>query len=154
MSTFKLLIIFFATMIVNFSTLYFVAWKLKKGTKILFKNPGFLIGDFILIPLYFVSIAILYSKDLEFIIKINLLEFCLIGVLAGLAILVSGIKFKLLKLIWLPHGIFGWLVIFSFLLAAITEASSGLRNFPIIVVSLILLIFHHLVGSTFPKKIE
>lgn len=88
----------------------------------LFTNPAFIIGDFLAIPLAALLIVLFY-KDFKSIPQdLTSVGFQItILIISFLLTLFSGIYFKLMKIYWVPHGIFhtlfGYLTL-SFLLRA------------------------------------
>jgi len=143
-------LVFAVTLIINFFTLYLVASKTKKGRQTLLTSKAFLIGDFFLIPLYFV-ILFDYAINLSPVnLSNNVLS--LATFFSGLIILSMGIKFKLLNLLWLPHGIFAWFIVFSFLLTTYTALFIGIGNSVLWVALFLLLLLHQFGASRLGSK--
>lgn len=136
------LLVFITTLIINFFTLYFVARKSKKE-KVLFTNPAFLLGDFFLLPVYFVLISIFLNRNVDFVLAISLMNYLLIAVVTTVVALIFGKKFdllkNLLKPIWIPHGIFIWVIIYSLLSAVFITAFNNWKDVFLVVFMLILL---------------
>lgn len=136
--------IFTLSLLLNFFSLWIVTKKLNLSVKVLWQNPAFLIRDFILIPLYFVTVFPYLNFDNQ-----NLL---LLTLLSMVITLFLGYYFKLLKLIWLFHGFVGWVIIFCLLLyldsiRARTEFS--LKEY----IPVIILFIHQILGIVYPKTL-
>lgn len=129
-----------------------------KKEKVLFTSPAFLLGDFFFIPVYFVLIGIFLNRNVDFVFALSLMNYLLIAVVATAAALIFGKKFNLLKNllkpIWIPHGIFIWVIIYSLLSAVFITALNNWKDVFLVILMLILLSFHQLLGSFSPKKLD
>ena len=114
------LLVFGASAMINYLTLYVVGRKTKTGITNLHTSKAFLLGDFFLIPLYFVALARFWERSVSILVVMEPLIIFAIAVLAGVITFSFGIKFRLLKSIWIPHGMFHWTIVFSFLLTTYT----------------------------------
>jgi hypothetical protein len=85
----------FMVLFVGLGSLLLPAIK-KSSTRKLFSNPAFIIGDFMILPVVGFLVFELSFKEFSLIILIISLFLTLF----------SGIKFKLIKYYWVPHGIF------------------------------------------------
>lgn len=147
-------IIFIVALAINFFTLWLVARKSNRGNKILFTNPAFLLGDFFLIPLYFVLNALFLNNNVSFISAIPTKNLLFILLPSLIVTMLFGKKFNLLKPIWVPHGIFYWVTVVSFLLAALVTITNDWKDSLLVVAMLILLSVHQLLRIIYPKKLE
>lgn len=120
----------------------------------MFTNPAFLIGDFFLIPLYFVLNALFLNNNVSFISAIPTKNLLFTVLLSVIVTMLFGKKFNLLKPIFVPHGIFHWVTVVSFLLAALVTITNDWKDSLLVVVMLLLLSVHQLLGISYPKKLE
>ncbi len=145
-------VVFVVALIDNFLSLYYVAQKSRLWSKRLFSNPAFLLGDFFLIPLYFGVLAFFVEANYQIIRSLNPMHLLLISIFAALVTLLFGLEFRMLRPIWIPHGIFHWLVVFSFsLLAFITFYNS--LPISLLAVCTGLLFTHQILGFIYSKKL-
>lgn len=142
--------IFVFALLINFSTLYVVAYRSRRSTKALLTNPAFILGDFLLIPAYFAVVSQILISNLSLLISMNAPFVFVIVVLSGLVTLWFGFKFRLIKLVWVPHGIIHWLIVFSFVLSVIASVSES-SLWPAVLLCAGLLISHQFLGVIFPK---
>ena len=114
-------------------------------------NPAFLFGDFVLIPAYLSIILPLFIRNFKFL-ESNFLFVIIMGIIASAITILFGIKFKLISLIWIPHGLIHWLIVFTYLVLTITFLTDQ-SNLIIFIIGTVLLIIHQLLGVIFPKKL-
>ncbi|OGG06808.1 hypothetical protein A2872_01095 [Candidatus Gottesmanbacteria bacterium RIFCSPHIGHO2_01_FULL_42_12] len=124
--------------ILNFVSLYFPSRKTKGGPKKLLGNPGFVIGDFILIPLFF-GLSAIFLKDNFMALSWPLLIF------AFPVVLVYGKQFNLLKKDWVFHGLVAMFLVAILLLS--------LKFPPWAILFALILLINQLLGVVYPKKI-
>ncbi|KKU91048.1 MAG: hypothetical protein UY21_C0013G0031 [Microgenomates group bacterium GW2011_GWA1_48_10] len=149
-------IVFFIVTLINFLSLLPPAIKGPATWKTLFKNPGFLLGDFFFIPLYGALIFnyFLATKSSLILswgnISLYLTEATFIILLIFFIFhpeKVVGIK------VFIPHIIFSIAVIVS-LLASLTTAIT-LRSFnQFLILALICLCLHTIISWIFPKRFD
>lgn len=135
-------LVFVSSAAINYLTLYFVARKTKIGLQNLHTSKAFLVGDFFLIPLYFVVLARFVEKSLLYLNMISPVIIFAIVASAASVTFGFGIKFKLLNKVWIPHGVFHWFIVFSFLLVTYVVFVAGSGNLVEWAVLLILLFLH------------
>lgn len=142
-------------LIVNFVSLIIPAIRLKSINK-LFKNPAFVIGDFLILPLI-TFLIINFYKNFEG--QYLFARFSLIVLaITALFTLYSGVRFKLMRIHWVPHGIFhalfGYMTLVFVLRAlldiAYTKSWGGVISLFMV---LILVGFHIYLGVIYPKKL-
>lgn len=121
-------------LILNFVSLYLPA---KRNVKKLV-NPAFIIGDFILIPVYF-GLAMIFLKN-NFS---NL--YWPVFFLAVPAVFFYGKQFKLIKKVWLLHGAIAVFLVGILLLS--------LKFPPRPIIFAFILLTNQLLGIIYPKKI-
>src|SRR5258708_16803845 len=112
-------VVFVFILLFDFLTLLIVAIKLK-SVKTLFKNPGFFLGDFIVLPFAASLVSNFYQSFSVLPQELFSAEFILINFFLALIISISfGFNFKILKnywltLFWCPYVLF--LVVYFFFL--------------------------------------
>ncbi len=142
----------------DFSTLALVAIKTRTIKSVLFKIPAVLLGDFFLIPFTGFLITYFYQNtNTELSILADSIWTTITAFLAIIITVVFGLKFNLIKTIWIPHGIFFWFMAYI----VITFISKGFylflfeRNVVLlsIWISVCVCIFlHQMLGLIWPKK--
>ncbi len=143
------------TLLFGLSTLVIPAIK-SNQVKVLFTNPAFLIGDFILLPL--ATILMAYYQQ-NFLTTQALGEWIYILALSLVIATVAGVNFNLLKIWWLPHGIFYLYFVYllmTFLFMStqqIFQAYNTVESLIILITVCILVITHQILGLKFPKRI-
>lgn len=151
--------VFLLVLLANFLSLLPVAIKTKRLKMILLKNPAFFVGDFILLPSIASLIAFFYQDNIKTSPLTSSQEWSMLILLLSLAItFMAAIKFKLIKILWLPHGLF----YFSFIYILITFLTNSVYYLIngkgssvdlIILITVILLGYvHQYLGYLYPKK--
>lgn len=135
------MIIFALVLLTNFLSLFLVTKVRKIGLGILLKNPAFLIGDFFLIPLYFLLMAGYLSKEPS----------VMLAILAIIVVVFFGKVFKLLKQEWIPHGIIAWLVVYTYFYGILFSFKT--EDYYLLIISSVILLTHEILGAIFPKKL-
>lgn len=133
--------ILFSVLGLNLITLLIPAIKLNSIHK-LFNNPAFILGDFFILPLTFLLI-------LNFNYKFEFSVFILI--LSIIYTIASGIKFNLLKIYWVPHGIFH--IAFTYLVIDFFKQAFMIKNFLVVIIISFLIFIHYLLGFKFNKSL-
>lgn len=146
------LILLIVVSVGNFFSLWMVVKKLGLLPRILFQNPAFLIGDFLLIPAFFVVIYLLLNFSVLFA-ELGMIGLFLIVALSILIAVFLGHYFNLLKPIWLPHGLIGWMVILCFLLYVVWELRIRAVISVLDFVPAIILLVHEGLGIIYPKRL-
>lgn len=149
--------VFILIFLFDFLTLLVVAKKLK-SVKILFENPAFFLGDFIVLP-FAASLIFYYYQNLNFFPKeLFLLQFNIINLILAFAISIwFGFHFRIIKnywlpLYWWPHGIFH--VVYVFIISSFVIISYLNKSFFILAVVLALVGLHLFLGKIFNKIFE
>ncbi len=134
------------TLIFGFISLLPVAIKTNKVST-LFKNPAFVIGDFVLLPM--ASGVMTYFYEIQWSWQVF--------IIALLITFMAGIKYKLLNIWWVPHGLFYLFFLYlllGFMLDALSQILRG-DNIERALVALILVVgcvaLHQILGAKFPK---
>lgn len=143
----------------GFGTLLLVGIKTKTVKTILFKNPAILIGDVLLLPLSgFLTTTIVQKTDsLSVFNQSPIVSFTIAGI-AILLTLFSALRFQLLHLWWIPHGVFYWFMSYLILDFVVMEIVVLITQTYDIVISLglifivVLISLHLYLGKKFPKK--
>lgn len=137
----------------SFLSLYFVVQYSKKGIRKLFSNPAFVLGDFLLIPVYFALVGVYFQNNFGLLLSAQPWLLFFVALLAALITLFFGLEFRLLKPVWIPHGIFHWLVVLSFLEIITISSQNGWAGIHLVGLASLILLIHQVLGAIFPKKI-
>src|SRR5258708_7534740 len=128
--------VFVFILLFDFLTLLIVAIKLK-SVKTLFKNPGFFLGDFIVLPFAASLVSNFYQSFSVLPQELFSAEFNLINLFLALIISIAfGIHFKIIKnywlpLYWWPHGLFHVVYVYIislFVMVALDRKSTRLNS--------------------------
>lgn len=84
--------------------------------------------------------------------SLNVFQFPLIGIVSLIITIMFGKQFDLLKIIWVPHGVFHWVIVSSFLLLVILNFLNDWKNSLFVGGMLLLLVAHQLLGLFYPKN--
>lgn len=135
-------------LIVNFISLIIPAIRLKSINK-LFKNPAFVIGDFLILP-FITFLIINFYKNFEG--QYLFAGFTLIVLaITVLFTLYSGVRYKLMHIYWVPHGVFHSL--FGYMTLNFLLRSLWGGHFINLLIVLCLIVFHYGLGIKYPKKL-
>ncbi|MBI2596383.1 hypothetical protein HYW46_06665 [Candidatus Daviesbacteria bacterium] len=138
-------------------SLLIVAAKTKTIKTVLFKNPGIVVGDFFLLPIAGGLITFFYQQVTNPVPVNNPLWTLSIMFISLLLTIFSALRFKLLNILWLPHGLF--YLFMSYIV--LTFISKGLWQLihggtPLLWLIWILVVFavttHQLLGILWSKK--
>ncbi len=127
---------------------------------LLIKNPAFIIGDLILLPLTVTLIALFYANvfDVVSLTSSGILPIAALIISISLTILFA-LRYKLVTILWLPQGVFFFLFLYSlfaFLMRGFIQLFFGNANtlhwglwFGVIIA----VIAHQALGYLYPKKL-
>lgn len=145
-----LVVIFLTTLLLSFCSLLPVALQTRTTRKLI--NPAFVVGDFLILP--FVTTVILTSSQTV------LFPLHIIIILCSFVItIMAGIRFRLLSIWWLPHGLFFFfflyilLAFFSNSFWLIIQGKSSWQLLTRMVVVSVCVTIHQILGIIWPKKL-
>lgn len=153
------LIVFCVILFTNIISLLPVALKTNSLKSILFKNPAFLLGDFFILPFIAGIIACFYQNIINPPLLTTYKEWSAVTLTLSLIItLMAGYKYKLLKPVWILHGMFYLLFVYM----VVTFISKGayyllfikdsIWVLSVLLTVVLLISLHQYLGHLYPKK--
>lgn len=142
----------------GFGSIFLVAIKGKTVKKDLLRNPGFILGDFFVIPIIGGLISYFYQQVSNPLLITTSPYWNLTLIIAILITFYMGIKFKLMKLWWFPHGLFHVIftyILINFLFKGVLQLvdTGGFELWIIWFLVLAGIIAHYALGIRYPKKL-
>lgn len=156
-------IVYLVVLIWGFGSILLLAIKTKAVKNILLKNPGFIVGDFFLLPAGGGLITFFYQSVSEPLLITtshlwHLLSFAIsLGITLG-----TGLRYKLIQtsyIIGLPHGLFHLFFTYLFLTFIskgfwqLIFGESSITLWIVWAAAIVTVLFHLLLGTIWPKRI-